>query len=237
MIFSNSQMALNVRLRPEATFATFYRGPNAEAVNSLTTLAGHSGERIVEAQMYLWGAPATGKSHLLQAICHEFSCRGMSSVYLPLRMFGDDDAAVLNDLGELALVCIDDLDAIVDKPRWEMGLFNLINVSRLAGHVLVLASQQNPSYLTTKFPDLASRFVWGPVFRLKALDDNGKLAALRSHAKHRGLVLSDEAGRYLLKNLPRDLVTLLDVLDRLDERSLAAQRRLTVPFIKSVLLE
>ncbi len=237
MISSHSQMALNVRLRPEATFATFFKGPNAEAVNSLAALAAHTSERIAETQMYLWGACATGKSHLLQAICHEFSSRGMNSVYLPLRMFGDDDVAVLNDLGGLALVCVDDLDVIVDKPQWEMGLFNLINDSRLAGHALVLTSQQNPSYLQTKFPDLASRLVWGPVFRLKALDDKGKLVALRSHAKHRGLELSDEVGRYLLKNLPRDLLTLLEVLDRLDELSLAAQRRLTVPFIKSVLLD
>ena len=237
MTSANSQLALNVRLRREATFATFFSGPNAEAVNHLTALAGHAAERIAENQIYLWGAPATGKSHLLHAICQEFGCQGMSSVYLPLRMFDDSDVAVLNDLGELALVCIDDVDVIVDKPRWEMGLFNLINVSRLAGHALVMASKQNPSYLATKFPDLASRLVWGPVFRLQALDDIGKLAALRSHAKHRGLVLSDEVGRYLLNNVPRNLVTLLGVLDRLDEVSLVAQRRLTIPFVKSVLLE
>jgi DnaA family protein len=161
----------------------------------------------------------------------------MNAVYLPLKAFDDGDVAVLNDLGKLALVCIDDLDAVIDKSQWQMGLFNLINDSRQAGHALVMASKQNPAYLAAEFPDLASRLVWGPVFRLQALDDKGKLAALRSHANHKGLMLSDEVGRYLLNNLPRDLAMMLEVLDRLDEVSLAAQRRLTVPFIKSVLLE
>lgn len=229
-------MALNVRLRREATFASFYPGPNAQAVDHLMRI-GQITEGRAETQMYLWGAPSTGKSHLLQAICHEFTRQGRSSVYLPLRVFGEADVAVLNDLGELSLVCVDDVDVIVSSSQWEMGLFNLINGSRSAGHALVLASQQNPNHLPTMLADLASRLVWGPVFRLQTLDDEGKLAVLRSHAKHRGLGLSDEVGRYLLKNLPRDLVTLLETLDRLDEVSLAAQRRLTVPFIKSVSLK
>ena len=230
-------MALNVRLRREATFATFFRGVNTEAVSSLRALAQVEPDQLLGgAQVYLWGAASTGKSHLLQAICHEFSCQGMNAVYLPLRVFGNSDVEVLNDLGELALVCIDDLDAVIDKSCWQMALFNLINDSRQAGHALVFASRQNPVYLAAEFPDLASRLVWGLVFRLNALDDESKLAALRSHANHRGLIISDEVGRYLLNNLPRDLVLLLEVLDRLDEVSLAAQRRLTVPFIKSVLL-
>jgi DnaA family protein len=99
----------------------------------------------------------------------------------------------------------------------------------------VLASRQNPSYFKDVLPDLISRFLGGPVFKLHALDDVGKLGALRVHAKQRGMSLSDEAGRYLLNYCPRDLVSLLNLLDRLDVSSLAAKRRLTVPFIKSVL--
>lgn len=235
MTTASSQLVLNVRLSSEATFGAYYSGPNAEAVNSLAAMANRSTQWAGESQIYLWGAPATGKTHLLQALCQEFSRRDMSSVYLPLRMFESGDTAILSDLGGLALVCVDDLDVMVNKPEWELGLFNLINVSRQAGHSLVLASQQNPSHLRTGLADLGSRLVWGPVFKLQSLDDNGKLNALRAHAKQRGIVFSDEVGRYLLNNFPRDLVSLLQVLDRLDESSLAAKRRLTVPFIKSVL--
>lgn len=235
MSTASPQLVLNVRLSGEATFGTYYSGPNAEAVNNLAAMANRSTQWAGESQCYLWGAPATGKTHLLQALCQEFSRRDTSSVYLPLRMFEAGDAAILSDLGELALVCVDDLDVIIGKSEWELGLFNLINVSRQAGHSLVLASKQNPSYLRTGLPDLESRLLWGPVFKLQSLDDNGKLNALRTHAEQRGIEFSDEVGHYLLNNFPRDLVFLLQILDRLDESSLAAKRRLTVPFIKSVL--
>jgi DnaA family protein len=235
MTSPNSQLVLNVRLRSEATFPTYYIGPNAEAVGSLSAMARCSTRsRAEQGQLYLWGAPATGKSHLLQALCHEFSRRDMSVVYLPLKMLEKEDAALLNDLGGLDLVCVDDVDVVLNRFKWEMALFNLINVLRQTGNTLVLASQQNPSYMKPGLLDLKSRLVWGPVFKLQSLDDEGKLRVLQAHANQRGINLSDEVGRYILNNFPRDLVSLLQVLDRLDESSLAAKRRLTIPFIKSV---
>ena len=238
MTSPNSQLILNLRLSCAATFATYHQGPNAEAVSSLLALSqrglNHTGKGA-EGQVYLWGAQATGKSHLLQALCHEFSRQEMSSVYIPLKAFDTSDVAILKDLGALALVCVDDLDVVIHERGWEMGLFNLINVSRQAGHSLVFASQQNPAHFSGVLPDLTSRFLWGPVFKLQALDDAGKLVALHAHARQRGISLSDEVARYLLNYYPRDLVSLLEVLDRLDVSSLIAQRRLTVPFIKSVL--
>ena len=44
-----------------------------------------------------------------------------------------------------------------------------------------------------------------------------------------------EAALYLVHRMPRDMHSLCGVLDRLDEAALAAQRRLTVPFLRQVL--
>ena len=54
-------------------------------------------------------------------------------------------------------------------------------------------------------------------------------------AAYRGFDLPDEVGSYLFRRYPRDLEYLMHVLEALDVASLAAQRRLTVPFIKKVL--
>jgi DnaA family protein len=117
---------------------------------------------------------------------------------------------------------------------WERGLFNLINAVRDAGHRMVLASTQNPARMALKLPDLSS-LVWGPVFHLRALDDATRLGLLKARAAQYGLELKDEAGRFLLNNCQRDAGSLLAALARLDEASLVAKRRLTIPFIKSVL--
>ena len=65
--------------------------------------------------------------------------------------------------------------------------------------------------------------------------DDDKAEALVKRANMRGLELTDECARFLLTRLSRDMRALLDILDRLDHASMAAQRKLTIPFIKATL--
>ena len=55
--------------------------------------------------------------------------------------------------------------------------------------------------------------------------------------ENRGFELSDDVGNYLLRHYQRNLADLFVLLERLDRVSLAEQRRLTVPFVKSVIAE
>lgn len=223
------QLPLNVRLREGVSFDSFFAGGNAQAVACLEDMAEGRGER----QVFVWGATQTGKSHLLQAVCQRAYARGAQAIYVPMAEFTEPGA--LSDLDQSGVLCIDDLDAVAGKPIWEEALFHLINRSRDAQRVLLLASTQNPAHLGTTLDDLASRLLWGPVFRLQRLTDEQKLDALRARAEQRGLELPREAGVYLMRNCPRDLGRLLGIFDELDQASLVAQRRITVPFIKSVL--
>ena len=67
------------------------------------------------------------------------------------------------------------------------------------------------------------------------LDDDGRRDVLRDRAQRRGLVVDDAALDWLLTRTDRDLGALVVLLDRLDRASLAAQRRITVPFLRQVL--
>ena len=58
---------------------------------------------------------------------------------------------------------------------------------------------------------------------------------LRQRASRRGLGMDDAAIDWLLRRTDRDLSSLTDLLDRLDRESLAAKRRITVPFLRDVL--
>jgi len=70
---------------------------------------------------------------------------------------------------------------------------------------------------------------------LLPLGDDGRRAVLRERAQRRGLILDEAALEWLLKRVGRDLAGLTGLLDRLDRASLAAQRRITVPFLREVL--
>jgi DnaA family protein len=67
------------------------------------------------------------------------------------------------------------------------------------------------------------------------LDDAGRTELLRQRAAARGLDFDDAALEWLLRRASRDLGSLTAIFERLDHASLAAQRRLTVPFLRQVL--
>ncbi len=225
------QLALRMWLRESATFANYVSGGNAQPVIALQQACAGAAERFV----YLWGGDGVGKSHLLQAACHSATAAGEGSVYLPLSEPGLVPE-MLDGLEQMAVVAIDNLDGVAGNRVWETAIFHLYNRIRDQGHgvLLVAANQPLPAQPLT-LPDLHSRLAWGLVFQLQNLSDDEKLAALQQRAHQRGFELSEEVGRYLLRHYQRDMTALFELLELLDQRSLAQQRRLTIPFVKEVI--
>ncbi len=223
-----NQLVLPIRLADHAVFESFLAAGNDALVATLGALAdGHSGH-----DCWLWGAPATGKTHLLQAVCER---AGDRAVYVPLSLLADAGPAVLEGLARRELVCIDDLDAVLGDEVWEVALFDLCNQLTDAGGLLAVAAGSAPRESNIVLADLASRLSRLAVFRVQPLDDEQRIAALKLRATHRGLDLPDESARYLIKRSRRDMASLYELLDKLDLEALRAQRRLTIPFVRDVL--
>jgi DnaA family protein len=83
--------------------------------------------------------------------------------------------------------------------------------------------------------DLRSRLGWGRVDALQVLDESERRAVLRQEADARGLFLSDEVMSYMLKRFSRDLASLMQLLDHLDQYALQTQRALTIPLVRAML--
>jgi DnaA family protein len=226
------QLPLGVRLQDRAVFASFLAGPNLEAVEHLRALAlGRAG-----GVAWLAGASGAGKTHLLQAVCvaaGEFLRAG----YFPLAELGPLGTGVLDGLGEIECLCLDDMQAVAGQIEWERALFALFCGIEERGGRLLAAAAAPPALLAWALPDLASRFAASAVFQLRVLEEPEQREALTLRAKMRGLELPEETARYLQRRFPRDMRTLYELLDTLDEAAIIAQRRLTVPFIRSVLQE
>ncbi len=221
------QLTLRIGLRDSATFANFFAGDNAAALHLL--------QQATETFVYLWGGRGSGCSHLLQAACHAETARGGSPAYLPLADMAQAGGELLEGLEQMSLVCLDDIQAVIGDAAWEEALFHLYNRVRDAGGHLLAAADASPAALGVALADLRSRLAWGPVFQLQPLDDAGKLAALQLRARARGMELNEEVGTYLLRRAPRDMHALFELLERLDQASLAAQRRLTIPFVRDLI--
>jgi len=219
------QLPLGVRWRDGSVFATFVLGPNAQVVQALVD--------NTFTPVWLWGPTATGKTHLLQATCARAGELGRTAAYFPLQEDFPPDA--LMGCEQLDLVCIDDVQRIAGDEAWERALFVLYNAMQENRRRLLFASTRAPAAIEWRLPDLRSRMTAALVFQLRPLSEPEQIEVLRLRARARGLELQDEAATYLLRRLPRDLRSLCELLEKLDIASLAANRRLTVPFIREVL--
>jgi DnaA family protein len=222
------QLPLSLRLHDRALFESFLPGDNAAAVAQLASLAGAPRPGL----LWLCGPEGSGKTHLLQALCAR---AGPDAAYVPLPQLLPYGAEALADWQGERWLCLDDVAAVVGNPNWERALFAAYRDCEERGASLLMAARAAPPQLPFVLPDLASRCAAGQRMSLRALDEEQQCAALQLRARQRGFELPDETAHYLQLRLPRDMHSLFALLEELDAAALAAQRKLTVPFIRDVL--
>ncbi|MBL4821320.1 MAG: DnaA regulatory inactivator Hda [Gammaproteobacteria bacterium] len=227
------QLLLGVKLDDEATYDNFFvADANTHLVQYMqNNLASASGKFL-----FIWGSTSAGKTHLQQAICHQVTAAGKTSIFIPLAECGEIAPEILEGLEQLDLVCLDDIDAALGKPEWEMALFNLYNRARESGTAIIITGRVAPQHLVVSLPDLRSRLQSAVVFQLHGLSDEEKSAMLKMRAGHRGIDLPDPVVEFILQRSKREVVALLDVLHRLDRQSLEQKRRITIPLVKQTML-
>ncbi len=225
------QIPLNIRFKEKPGFDLFIPGSNIEVCRSIKRIAkGHDSQNI-----YIWGLPGTGKSHLLHAACGLANELRRQVAYVPLESFTELDPELLLGLDHQDLVCIDDIDMITGYVEWEQALFHFYNKARDKNHPVLITGQVNPQALALELPDLKSRVSWGLIYHLDPLDDQDKIIVLQQRAKIRGFNLPDDVADFLVKRVARDLLGLIELLDRFDDATLIEKRKLTVPFVKKLL--
>ncbi|WP_374014061.1 DnaA regulatory inactivator Hda [Pseudoxanthomonas koreensis] len=222
------QLPLALRYPPEQRLDSYVDAP-AGALEQVRALA----VTLHADWLYLEGPAGSGKSHLGLAACAEAERVGRSAAYLPLRTAAGRLGQALEAL-DADLVALDGLEAIAGHRDDEVALFDFHNRARAAGKGVLYLAAAAPAVLPLVLPDLRSRLGQCTRIALRTLDDDGRRQVLRDRANRRGLVLEEAAIDWLLTRTGRDLVQLLALLERIDRESLAAQRRVTVPFLRTM---
>lgn len=224
------QLPLALRYPPDQRFESFVGAPEG-ALAQLRALA----EQPASDWLYLAGAARTGKTHLALALCAQAEQAGRRAAYLPLVAAAGRLREALEALEGNDVVALDGLEAIAGDRDDEVALFDFHNRARPAGIAVLYTARDVPSVIGLVLPDLRSRLSQCARVVLAPLDDAGRREVLRDRAQRRGLVLEEPAIDWLLTRTDRDLGRLVALLDQLDRASLAAQRRITVPFLRNVL--
>jgi DnaA family protein len=216
------QLAFDLADRARPTFENFVVGRNAELVQCLRELA-----PIPEAErsVYLWGAPGSGRTHLLHATLARLERRGLRAGYFA------GDVTVPNGSDELDVAAIDDVELLNES---QSAVFNLYNDLRERGGIVLAAGNAPPAQLRLR-ADLVTRLAWGLVYEVHVLSDDEKTHALTQYAATRGFDLPSEIMRHLLTRMQRDMRTLIAVVDALDRYSLEMKKPVTLSLLREML--
>jgi DnaA family protein len=166
------QLLLDFDRAPAPTFANFVTGANAELTHALESAThGTFTERVI----YVWGEAGAGKTHLLKALVNAVK----GSRYFAARDLADAD---MN--GTLA---VDGVERLPEDRQ--VALFNAFNERTFD---LLVVPRAHPRVKCRSAA--TSPRAWRPAspYRVVALTDAEKGAALAAHAKTRGFAIPED---------------------------------------------
>lgn len=223
------QLPLNIQLDDSAKFDNFFVASNELLVEKLKNISKETPEFI-----FVWGAEQTGKTHLAQALCHQADCNSLTAAYLPLEN-SELTPSIVEGMSFMELVCLDNLDRIIQENEWQIALFNLYNELKNEGRSLIVLCNQPPAEMAINLADLKSRLTAMEVYRLEGLSDEDKMTLLKRRASNRGIELADEVINFIFTRYSRALPELMAILEKLDHSSIALKRKVTIPLVKEIL--
>ncbi len=206
-----------------------------ENQTDLDDYVGVAADRLLQLDgvVLLTGASGTGKSHLLQGLCHRSAADAEAAIFLP--MLSSLEPAILMELESADLVCLDDIDRVLQDAAWQAALFHLVNACRDHGTRLIMSCTVGIDALGIELQDLQSRLKAAYQVRTDVLSDAEKLEVIRRKAKRRGFEMPAEVCDFILTRAERDMHHLARLVDQLDHETLRQQRKVTIPFVKRAL--
>ena len=219
------QLALPIGMARAPTLSAFFAGPNEPALAHLQLWAGSPTRSPVPT--YLWGPPASGKTHLLKAVQEALREQGATAGWM--------DATVLEPPPydeRWAVVLLDDVHLYTAVQQH--AAFSWFVGAQTMQRGVLAAGLQPPAGLQLR-EDLRTRLGWGHVFQLQLLSEPQRRSVLRQSADARGVFLSDEVMDFMLTRFSRDLGSLMQLLEQLEAYALQTQPAITIPLIKSML--
>lgn len=239
MAFSG-QLSLGLELSNKLTLNNFITGQNEAILSFIKSLIfntkkNNQPDYTSDKCLFLYGPSGTGKTHLLNGICHQATNNQLSAIYLDAKTISAKQMNQLNDMEYLEVICIDNIDAINGSTDLERSFFNLFNRVYTTGASLIMASRQKPKQLDIKLPDLLSRLQWVLAYKINSLNEDDLIIAIKNKFSQKGFYVSKDVISFMLHRLDRKTTDIMDKIELLSNLAISQKRKITIPFVKKML--
>lgn len=119
----------------------------------------------------------------------------------------------------------------------EESLFHIYNHIKNSSGFLLLTSRLSPVNWKFELPDLESRIMSEILVEVKEPDDELIVSILMKQFSDRQLRVTRNVIDYMLPRMERSFLSISDLVNRLDRRSLEDGKNITIPFVRDVLLK
>ncbi len=235
-----------VNLNSRYTFENFVVGPSNRHAHAYSLAVANSPAKTYN-PLFIYGGVGLGKTHLIQAICHQIKNNnptGVKICYVSSEKFTNEliDAIVHRSTTafrqkyrNLDVLVIDDIHFIAGKESTQEEFFHTFNTLYDAHKQIVFSSDRPPKEITNLQERLVSRFGWGLATDIQPPDLETRVAILKKKIEREPVSAPDEVIFFIAQLIKTNIRELEGALIRTIAYSLLEEAPVTLQLTKEVL--
>ncbi len=202
-------------LNPTLTFDNFVVGLSNNLPYAAARAVAENPGRAYN-PLFIHGSVGLGKTHLLQAICHEVLKKGTISRirYISCEDFinqfisgiqGSSLESFRDQYRNTEMLLIDDIHLLAHKERTQEEFFHTFNHLVNAGRQVVFSSDSPPQEIPTLKERLVSRFKSGLVGEIELPDLETRIAIVKRKARIRGTEFPNDVALFIAERVKTNI--------------------------------
>lgn len=236
----------SVNLNPRYTFDNFVVGPSNRFAHAASLAVSESPAKTYN-PFFIYGGVGLGKTHLMQAICHEILKKGGQNLkicYSTSEKFTNElidaiqhhaTARFRQKYRTIDVLVIDDIHFIAGKESTQEEFFHTFNALYDAHKQIIISSDRTPKDISNLEERLVSRFGWGLITDVQPPDFETRVAILKKKIERESTVIPDDVIFFIAQTIKTNIRELEGALIRVLAYSLLENKPITMELTKDVL--
>ena len=241
-----SQAAGIANLNLRYTFENFVVGSGNRHAHAYSLAVANSPAKTYN-PLFIYGGVGLGKTHLIQAICHQIRSSGPDGIkicYISSEKFTNElidaiqhhsTAAFRQKYRNVDVLVIDDIHFIAGKESTQEEFFHTFNTLYDAHKQIVFSSDRPPKEIANLQERLVSRFGWGLTTDIQPPDLETRVAILKKKIEREPVNVPDDVIFFIAQLIKTNVRELEGALIRTIAYSLLEEAPVTLQLAKEVL--
>ena len=235
-----------LNLNPRYTFDNFVEGSSNKHALAYCLAVANAPAKSYN-PLFVYGASGLGKTHLIQAVCHQIWKQAEGKVkicYMPSERFTNElidaiqhhsTAAFRQKYRNLDVLVIDDIHFFGGKESTQEEFFHTFNALYDAHKQIILCSDRPPKEITNLQDRLVSRFNWGLTTDIQPPDLETRVAILKKKVERESVNIPNEVIFFIAQLIKTNIRELEGALVRTIAYALMEEKPITLELAQEVL--